>query len=745
MKKIIFALISCCVVLNVHADEIPADTTVNVESAWVQEFLQKANSVFANKASNYAESFFTEARDARADWPTVVNVSLTAPENAEKVVVNVYLDAESTQLWQTDSVTRDSVGNFNFVLRNMIPGQTYYLVSPTENVTVFPKSVKAEGQLRMIALDEGFNIRDLGGWLGFEGKRLKYGQIYRGGSLGGMNKDAEKSIIGDKDRRELKRLGVFGHLDLRSKLNQGMVYGNEGSLHSYSLGYTPLLEGDIDNTMTDYGAYDEDASVVANMAWIIYELKNGRPVYFNCRQGADRTGTMAYFIEALCGCAEHSNSAGGNQLALDYELTGFSRADLIDNIKDKSIYRPAQEGYTNQRKIFRKLIDLTSDDVKLNTLQEKCYYYLNQYKEIKIDAADLDWFICFMLGLSEEEYAPHRPSWAKSGSDLQTVGESMSNVVKYYDGRTLALKVTNKTIDSKKIKLTYNKTLTLLQPSVELAEGVTANATVSNKILTLTFTEEIGAGRHKFTVPVGVVSDGDTHRNDFAYLRLTVFPPAVALGDTITKLSKITTDKTYMIYNPTYSMKMIYAPDYSEMNVWAGETKAAEGRTPADSYTEKVNNADSYASWMLVKYKSKYYLYNMGAQKFLKVGTDTGTREATFVSAATNVVPKQLTDGLAFYSTSGTNNYLCAAPQLSYPLSVWTYGDKGSLWQFIENPNVEADLNTVLLTIDPTYDGIETVNKNTTSHDIFTIDGRRIEAVETRHGIYIQDGRKILK
>ena len=743
MKKYfsLFSLFLCIVVSQ--AQEIVPDTTVSVETAWVHEFLQKANSKFVNKASNYAESFFTQKRDYRADWPAGLKVKLTS-DVATTAVLNVYLDAEKTQLWQTSNIALNSDGEGFFTLINMIPGQTYFLDTPTENVNVAPKIVKAEGQLRMIALDEGFNIRDLGGWKGFGGKTLKYGQIYRGGSLGGMNKDGEQSIICDKDRQELKRLGLAGHLDLRAKLNGGMVYGNEGSLHSFSLGYTPLLEGDINNTMTDWGAYDEDNSVVANMAWIIYELKHGRPVYFNCRQGADRTGTMAYLIEGLCGCEEYSNAAGGNQLALDYELTGFSRADLIDNIKDKSIYRPAQEGYTNQRKFFRKMISLNVKGMTFNTFQEKCYYYLNQYKETKIDASDLDWFICFMLDMDETEYAKYRPKWAKEGSDLQTVGESMSNVVKYNDGRSLALKVTQKTVDKQKIALTYNKNLTLLETNVDLGENVTATATVSGKKLTLTFTKELGYGRHQLIVPTNVVSDGEIHKNDYAYLRITLFPPAVPLGKTVTKLSDISMDKTYILYNPTYSMRAIYAPEYSETTVWAGNTKAAEGRTPAESYTIKINDADDYAAWMLVKYNSKYYLYNMGAKQFLKVGVDNGTRQATFEPTATAIKTKQLTDGIAFYTTSGTNNYMCAAPQLDYPISVWNYSDKGSLWQFIENPNVAADLNAVLKIIDPSHVGIENVTKKSADDKIYTLDGRELKSTEPRRGIFIRNGKKII-
>ena len=718
------------------------DITIDIESSWVKEYLEKSNSVFGNTSGNYGSSYFNETRAFRADWPTTVSVQVTSAV-ASEATVNVYLDEEKTNLWQTADVTLSTSGTGTFLLRNMIPGNVYYLDTPTENVKLSTSKVTVNGQLRMIATEKGFNIRDLGGWKGLGGKTMKYGQIYRGASLGGTDQSGNQSDITEEDKAEFKRIGLRAQLDLRAATNKGM-YGGENSLHSYSRGDTPLLDADFNNTMTDYGAYDNDASVVANVAWIIYELKNGRPVYFNCRQGADRTGTMAYIIEGLLGCGAYTNTAGGNQMAMDYELTGFSQANLVDNVKVSSSYRGAQEGYTNTSKLFRKLVDLTGTGVTLNTLQEKCYYYLNQAKDIKIDADDLDWFICYMLDMDETEYAAYRPSWAAKGGELQTVAESLANVVTYDDGHGPALKVTESSVDENAIVLTFNKTLTLVKENVSLCRGVDAVASVADNVLTLTYTEALAVGQYEFTVPAGVVSDGDIHENEAVQLTYTVFPPSEPLGDTITNLEDITVEKTYILYNPTYTMKAIYAPGYSETTVWSGEASAAEGRTPGATYTDLVNNADPNSSWMLVNYNSNYYLYNMGAQKLLVVGNNNGTRQATFTDESSAIVPKQLSNGLAFYTTSGTYNYLCASPQLENPICVWDYSDTGSVWQFIENPNITADLDAAMAVIDPSYVGIAKVSESTKNVKVYSLDGR-IVATPARRGIYIRQGQKLIK
>ena len=66
---------------------------------------------------------------------------------------------------------------------------------------------------------------------------------------------------------------------------------------------------------------------------IIGWLGEGKTVYFHCAEGADRTGTLAFLIEALLGVSE-------SDLSKDYELTTFwgrsvrlrnARAGLFEN------------------------------------------------------------------------------------------------------------------------------------------------------------------------------------------------------------------------------------------------------------------------------------------------------------------------------------------------------------------------------------------------------------------------------
>lgn len=417
------------------------DTLVfNVENEAVRYVMANSDARFCDTPSCIPQTYFDNAElPFRPDQPNALRIEFT-DKRAKRATVSVTLNRALGEVVFRDTVNVAD-GRGAFCVTNLVPGVTYWYTVLADNGRVIErKPFTATGQVRMIALDGGFNIRDLGGWRGLGGRTVKYGLLYRGGSLGGTDMSGNRSDIPQTGKDELLHLGIRAQLDLRAATNCGK-YTGEGSLHSYSAGEAPHLSLDFNNTMTDYGAYDQDKSVVADVAWIIYELRHGKPVYFNCRQGADRTGTIAFLLEGLLGCYEYGNSAGGNQMAMDYELTGFSRANLVDNWKVTTSCRPASEAYTNQNKLFRKILDLEAaePDILLTTVQQKCYYYLNRYvgpdwkgAPLHIDSNDLDWFITHALtDITAADYAPLRPVWAAAGNDLKQVAEQCANVVRY--------------------------------------------------------------------------------------------------------------------------------------------------------------------------------------------------------------------------------------------------------------------------------------------------------------------------
>lgn len=328
-------------------------------------------------------------------------------EGSEAVSISVVQDGAE---WYTEK----DVTIQPYTITNLTPGCSYsYTVERNGNV-VSEGKFTATGQVRMVSITDAWNCRDLGGWTGLEGKTIKYGKIFRTASLNGKYVGGDVAAWDSYEfhgQTEIDRLGIKAELDLRGDPYTGVsgMWGAEGTQHSASLLKSKLKDADFQRIMTDYGLnYPRVRSaLVQDIAWIISELQEGKPVAFHCRIGADRTGAVAYLIEGLLGVRE-------GDLARDYELTSFTSYEN----KPRYASSPNQSFFTNRNGL--------PSFVSGKNLQEKCYYYLNQYfDDVHINAKDLDWFICEMLGLSSYNH----PADAKDYEN-----NSLEDVVSVYWG-----------------------------------------------------------------------------------------------------------------------------------------------------------------------------------------------------------------------------------------------------------------------------------------------------------------------
>ena len=176
------------------------------------------------------------------------------------------------------------------------------------------------------------------------------------------------------------------------------------------------------------------------------------------------------------------------------------------------------------------------------------------------------------------------------------------------------------------------------------------------------------------------------------------------LGASITSLADLSTDKTYVLYNPTYTAFAVSNPNQSATNVWAANMQSGDNshQVVDASYSLPLDTTSAHSSWMIVPFEGKYYLYNMGAGKFLITPSqDAEPAICQFTDSVCGLDITDLGEGRFALNTTGTERaYMCAAPQLAYPISIWNTDDAGAVWQIKENPNIEADAN-VLGLIDP--------------------------------------------
>jgi len=399
--------------------EVPEFNLVNPTAA---DYLANSYSTFTSGSSSYLNSttFRTLRSNAlsstdsyRNDQPNTKLISFSK-EGATTATVTMATDVQYTKTILSETVSLTN-GQGSYRLRNMVPGTTYYYQVTSGEDILTAGAFKTTGQLRMIRIDDSWNIRDLGGWTGYNGNKVRYEMIYRGGSLGGVyNGTTDK--ISEESGKELARIGLKAHLDLRPSSTatsdqMGWVGTTTGS---YCLEYSPIPNADFKQIVADWGMRYPFVSPtsVGDVAYVIKSLKEGRPVYFHCRTGADRTGTVAYLLLGLLGCDSITAGNNGNQIAMDYELTSLSMDEdnTILYIKNGTLPSSYSDRLSNNPgyDLFSKIRSLSANGYNLSDFQQRCYYYLNRYftdnsssiaSNSYISKDDLDWFINFMLGI----------------------------------------------------------------------------------------------------------------------------------------------------------------------------------------------------------------------------------------------------------------------------------------------------------------------------------------------------------
>lgn len=245
----------------------------------------------------------------RADIPVPYTVKWNYNESAMRTTVAVDTRAIGTVNAYTLR-TYDATGLNKFPIYNLLPNKTYYY-----KVT----HVMADGSLveaksgnfttsseawRLLYIDGTQNVRDLGGWTGLNGKKVKYGKIIRGAALS------------DSSHPELLLTGTgwrsLGELAIQAELNLGAI-DSETSIAANCV-YKKLY-------YTNYAIAITDATYRAKfkevLEWIVEQLTASKPIYMHCQGGCDRTGTLAFQLLGLLGVSE-------SDLAKEYELSSFS-------------------------------------------------------------------------------------------------------------------------------------------------------------------------------------------------------------------------------------------------------------------------------------------------------------------------------------------------------------------------------------------------------------------------------------
>lgn len=156
---------------------------------------------------------------------------------------------------------------------------------------------------RFLTVEGITNVRDLGGWRGLDGRRLRQGLVYRGSEL-----DRHLDITPQGIRTMTESLHIRTDFDMREEV---VGLHDRSVLSAYGTAWQLL-------PIRPYGEIGlPEQREAYRRAFRLFLDPDNYPIYAHCWGGADRTGTFFLLLEALCGvCWE--------DLLLDYEITSLS-------------------------------------------------------------------------------------------------------------------------------------------------------------------------------------------------------------------------------------------------------------------------------------------------------------------------------------------------------------------------------------------------------------------------------------
>ena len=164
------------------------------------------------------------------------------------------------------------------------------------------------GRIRWHHVDGMRNVRDIGGWNG-----LRPGRAFRGSEPDCQPRELQAAqkkpyhdlnVTADGLKTMREELKIRTDLDLRAE--------SECPHPQTSALGVPLVRVPLGAYMGAFSQTNQYARALR-----VFADPDNYPVYFHCWGGADRTGTLAFLLEGLCGASEAD-------LSIDYELTSFA-------------------------------------------------------------------------------------------------------------------------------------------------------------------------------------------------------------------------------------------------------------------------------------------------------------------------------------------------------------------------------------------------------------------------------------
>lgn len=282
--------------------------------------------------------------------PLPVTLTWTDANAAEDRSYTVFLSTDRDM----KNATEITVNQPRAEVYNLNIGTTYYWqVRSGEDVSPVQVFTTEDGYPRFIKLDGVSNVRDIGGYITADGRRVKQNLAYRSAHL--------DAITGEAKEIALHRLNIRTDLDLRG--GGSTPLGSSVKHISVAMQwYEHIFEEKM------YGVVKDTVSIFAD--------EQNYPILFHCSMGRDRTGTTAFLILGLLGVDEDT-------LRHEYYASFFSQQGAFSETEFPLLI-------INMNRLVSGFDDFGDED---DTLQEKIHAYL------------------LHIGVTEEEIQSIRNIW----------------------------------------------------------------------------------------------------------------------------------------------------------------------------------------------------------------------------------------------------------------------------------------------------------------------------------------------
>lgn len=273
----------------------------------------------------------------------------------------VYVVKISESRDMANAVTYTAVGESLSVYNLKIATTYYWTVSVDGNESAVCEFKTSDVTPRNLYVDGVTNVRDLGGRMTESGTRTKQGLIFRCGRLNESSAETPVIEITEAGKRTmLNDLRIKTEIDVR-----GVDTGEVGAITS-----SPL--GDSVNYCSCPMVWDGDMFVDNREQLLkVFEIlskKESYPLIFHCNIGTDRTGMIAFLVNALLGVPEE-------ELFKDYVFSNFGNIGgtrKISQMKDSGYYKAvtAAEGATLSKKTYNCLVNFGVPTEQLDSIIE---------------------------------------------------------------------------------------------------------------------------------------------------------------------------------------------------------------------------------------------------------------------------------------------------------------------------------------------------------------------------------------